>query len=581
VGPILSTRARSVNQRYLKSMHDLVLRDGLLVDGSGDAPQAGDVAIEAGRIVAVGRVKERGREEIDATDCWVTPGFVDPHTHLDAQLCWDPSGSPCSAHGVTSVVLGLCGFGVAPCPPDGGEYLLRALEVVEEIPYAATRLGVPFTWQTWREYRDHLAGQDLGVNVAGFVPHSSLRYAVMGERARQDEATEADRAAMVAALEDALDAGAIGFATSRGPNHVDGFGEPVPSRHADEAELEALVGACRGRLWQINVETKFSGDAAALRSEVGRYAAWTRRAGARMTWTPFYADPGVEIWNEVLAENADWNAEGLRIAPQVTAVPITLLLRFDERSVFTAIPGWSKVLKGYFSDAPGGKKRRLADPEVRRVMKQAEPVPRNPLNPDFEHWTLTVVPSDPSLSGKSVAQLARDTGRDPVDALCDQVLADDLGTLIDVPILNRDGPGVIELITDPHTVVGLGDAGAHVMSVTNYRYPTYLLGELVHRRGRLSVEAAVRLLTSAPAELHGLEDRGRIREGKAADLCVIEPDRLALDPVEVAYDLPGDKPRLVQRGRGFRAVFVNGERAIADDEPTGRRAGRMLSAARS
>jgi len=559
-------------------MHDLVLRQGLIVDGSGQAPHAGDVAVDDGRVVAVGRVEERGRAEVDASGCWITPGFVDPHTHLDAQLCWDPSGSPCAAHGVTSVVLGLCGFGVAPCPPGGDEYLLRALEVVEEIPFAATRIGVPFAWETWREYRDHLASQDLGVNVAGFVPHSSLRYAVMGERAREAVANERERAAMVAALEDALEAGAIGFATSRGPNHVDGFGGPVPSRQADDAELEALVGACRGRLWQINVETKFSGDAAALRSEVGRYVAWTRRAGARLTWTPFYADRNAEFWHEVLAENADWNAEGLRIAPQVTAVPITLLLRFDERSAFTAIPGWTQALKGYFSGSPEDRRRRLADPEVRRAMKAAEPEPRSPLNPDFERWTLAVTPSNPSLSGRTLAQLARETGRHAIDVLCDQILADDLQTLIDVPILNRDEPGVLDLITDPHTVVGLGDAGAHVMSVTNYRYPTFLLGELVQRQGRLPIETAIRLLTSAPAELHGLTGRGQIRPGWAADLCVIEPERLALDPVEVAYDLPGGAPRLAQGGRGFRAVFVNGEQTVSDDQTTGQRPGQMLSA---
>ncbi|MCH2174029.1 amidohydrolase family protein [Myxococcota bacterium] len=559
-------------------MHDLVLRRGLVVDGSGEAPSTGDVAVDGGRIVSVGHVEDRGRQEIDASGCWITPGFIDPHTHLDAQLCWDPSGSPCTAHGVTSVVLGLCGFGVAPCPPGGDDYLLRALEVVEEIPFAATRIGVPFTWETWRDYRDHLSTQDLGVNVAGFVPHSSLRYAVMGERAREATANEQELEAMVAALKDALEAGAIGFATSRGPNHVDGFGGPVPSRQADDDELEALVGACRGRLWQINIETKFSGDAAALRNEVGRYAGWTRRAGARLTWTPFYADRTAEIWPEVLAENAQWNAEGLRIAPQVTPVPITLLLRFDEQSAFTAIPGWQPALKGYFSESTQNRQRRLADPEVRRSMKGAKPEPRNPLNPDFERWTFAVAPSNPALSGRTLAQLARETGRHAVDALCDQILADDFRTRINVPILNRDEPGVLDLITDPHTVVGLGDAGAHVMSVTNYRYPTFLLGEWVHRQGRLPIEKAIRLLTSAPAELHGLVDRGRIRPGNAADLCVIEPGLLALDPVEVVHDLPGGSPRLFQGGRGFRAVFVNGERTVADDEPTGRRPGRVLSA---
>ena len=559
--------------------HDLILRGGTIVDGTGAPAQIGDLAVDDGRISAVGCLSEHtASTEVDATGCWVTPGFVDPHTHLDAQLCWDPSGSPSNRHGVTTVVLGLCGFGVAPCPPGGGEYLLRALEVVEEIPYESTRRGVPFAWTSWREYRDFLSALPLGVNAAGFVPHSSLRYAVMGDRARSSVASAKERDAMVAELRDALAAGAVGFATSRGPNHVDAFGDPVPSRNADAAELRALVSACRGRLWQINVETKFSRDASALIAEIEDYADWTRRGEARMTWTPFYAEPGESVWRDVLAHNTRLNAEGLRVAPQITAVPITLLLRFDDRSVFSAIAGWQEVLRGFYKASDAEKKARLADESVRSVMRLGGEDPKNPLTPNFDRWRFTLAPSRPKLSGRSLSESAASDGVHPVDLLCDQIIRDDLATLIEVPILNLSQEGVLRFLEDDGTLLGLGDSGAHVMSVTNYRYPTFLLEELVVRQGAISIERAVQQMTSVPAELHGLIDRGRLSPGFAADLCVIEPTSIALGPVEVHYDLPGEAPRLVQSGSGFRGVYVNGIQTVERDQPTGERPGRMLSA---
>ena len=556
---------------------DRVVRRGLVVDGTGTPPRIADVAIDGGRIAAVGGLIGPGAETIDARGCWVTPGFIDPHTHLDAQLCWDPSGSPSNRHGVTTVVLGLCGFGVAPCPEGGDEYLLRALEVVEEIPYQSTRAGVPFGWRSWREYRDHLAGQPLGVNAAGFVPHSALRYFAMGERARTEVANADDRAAMVAELRDALAAGAVGLATSRGPNHVDGFHQPVPSRLADFAELEELVGACRGKLWQINVETKFSHDARALIEEIETYARWTREASARLTWTPFYAEPGETVWQEVLAHNERLNAEGVEVAPQITAVPITLLLRFDERSFLTGVTGWQEVLKGFFRESPEGRKARLMDPEVRAVMKRGGGDPKNPLTPDFDLWTFTVAPSRPELAGRSLAAAAREEGVHPVDLLCDQVVNDDLATGVEVPVLNRSREGAVRLLEDPRTLLGLGDSGAHVMSVTNYRYPTFLLAELV-KAGELSLELAINRMTQVPARMHGLGDRGVLQPGAAADLCIIDPDRLALGAPEVRHDLPGGAPRLLQPGFGYRAVFVNGTRVIDRDEPTGAAPGRVLKA---
>lgn len=559
-------------------MHELVLRGGILVDGTGGPARVGDLALDAGKISAVGEVSEDALTEVDASGLWVTPGFIDPHTHLDAQLCWDPSGSPSNRHGVTTVVLGLCGFGVAPCPPGGGDYLLRALEVVEEIPYESTRRGVPFEWSSWREYRDFLAAQPLGVNAAGFVPHSALRYAVMGERARTSIATPSECQAMVEALREALAAGAVGFATSRGPNHVDSYGDPVPSRNADAAELEALVAACSGRLWQINVETKFSRDAQALIREVETYADWTRAAGARLTWTPFYAEPGETVWQEVLAHNARMNEAGLRVAPQITAVPITLLLRFDDRSVFSAIRGWQAVLEGFYRDSSEAKKARLREPQVRAVMKQAGGDPKDPLTASFELWTFSLTPSRPELSGRTLGEAAASDGVHAVDLLCDQIIRDDLATLIDVPIFNRSQPGVVRFLEDEGTLLGLGDSGAHVMSVTNYRYPTFLLQELVRRRHSISLEMAINRMTRVPAEIHGLHDRGALVPGLAADFCVVDPERIELGPVAVQNDLPGGAPRLVQSGIGFRAVYVNGVKTIDRDEPTGERPGRMLRA---
>jgi N-acyl-D-amino-acid deacylase len=558
--------------------HRVRIRGGWIVDGTGAPGREGDVALCDGRIESLDATAREGEEVVDATGCWVTPGFIDPHTHLDAQLCWDASGSPSNRHGVTTVVLGLCGFGVAPCPDGGGEYLLRALEVVEEIPYSSTSLGVPFEWRTWREFRNYIAGRPLGVNVAGFVPHSALRYFAMGERARSEVASPDDRARMVRELEDAFDAGAIGFATSRGPNHVDGYLEPVPSRVADDAELQALVDACRGRIWQINVETKFSRDADALIAEISRYAEWTRNARARLTWTPFYAEPGETVWCDVLAHNRELNEAGIEVAPQITAVPITLLLRFNEQSMLTAISGWEDTLRGYFKLTAAERMARLAESGVRRAMKRTGGDPKHPLTPDFALWTFTLTPSRPELAGQSLQQAADAEGIHPVDLLCDQVIADELATLIDVPVLNRSLSGVLEFLDDPRTLLGLGDAGAHVTTVTNYRYPTFMLAELVQARGLLPLERAVNRLTRAPARMLGLQGLGELREGATADVCVIDPAQLSLGPPSLVHDLPGSSPRLLQHGHGYRAVFVNGCRTINCDEPTGATPGAMIRA---
>jgi N-acyl-D-aspartate/D-glutamate deacylase len=555
-------------------MHDVVIRGGTVVDGTGAPARRADVAVRGGRVAAIGDRIETGRETVDASGCWVTPGFVDPHTHLDAQLCWDGSATPMNRHGITTVVIGLCGFGVAPCAAGGGEYLARSLERVEEIPYECTRRGVPFTWTSYREYLDHLAGLQLGVNVAGLVPHSALRVFAMGDRARGQLANDDDRAAMATELRDALAAGALGLATSRGPNHVDGYGDPVPSRYADERELRALVDECSDRVWQINIESKFGHDAETVTAELERYARWSRDSGARLTWSPFFAEHGDDVWRAILRHNADLNASGVLVAPQVSALPVSVLLRFDEPSFLVRIGGWQQIFDGYLDLDPETKLRFLADGAVRDALKRADPAAM--FAPRFDEWVIASAPSRPGVAGTSLQEAAAQAGCHAVDFMCDQAIADGLGTLVQVMVANRDRAGARELLADARTLLGLGDAGAHVMSVTNYRYPTYILSEIVLRQQSVDLETAVNRMTSSAAEFYGLPDRGVLRAGARADIAVIDPARLALEPVRVVHDLPGEAPRLYQGAAGYRSVLVNGTRTILDDEPTGALPGTVI-----
>ncbi len=529
---------------------DTVIRGGTVVDGTGAPARAADVGIRDGVVAEVGEALDGGREELDATGCIVTPGFVDPHTHLDAQLCWDAAASPSTLHGVTSVVLGICGFGIAPCHDGDGEYLLRSLEAVEEIPYASASLGVGFEWTTWGEFMQHLTGRELGVNAAGMVPHSALRYYVMGDRARSERATDDERDAMAGELRRAIDDGALGFATSRGPNHIDGNGDPVPSRAADDDELRALVQECRGRVWQINVATKFAGDARELNAEVDRYAAWSDDAGARLTWSPLFAEPGSTFWHDVLDHNRVLNARN-PVAPQVNPQAVTVTLRFDRPSVATLIPGWEATMHRYYAAPHEDRVAQLASPEFRAALRAAPEDPSVMFAPDYGAWIISTSPSRTDLLGMSVRAAADRTGHDSIDLLCDLIASDDLRTELQIPAVNRDRAGAAAMCADDHALIAFGDAGAHVTSVTSYTYPTDLLARVVRDEARMTLEAAVQRITRRPARYFGLGGHGELTPGFAADVCVVDLDALSMAPLRVSHDLPGGAPRLYRAAAGL------------------------------
>ncbi|MCU1617881.1 MAG: hypothetical protein JWO98_5421 [Frankiales bacterium] len=558
-------------------MHDVVIANGTVVDGTGAAPVAADVLVDDGRITALVPPGTAAGQRllVDATGCVVSPGFIDPHTHFDAQLWWDGAATPSAFHGVTSVVIGNCGFGVAPVPDGGEEYVLRSLEAVEEIPYESTLAGVPFGWSSWPEYFQALGALDLGVNVAGYVPHSLLRKAAMAS-GPPENLVERE----VAALTEALAAGAVGLSSSRGRNHLDADGNPMPSRLADEAELARLAAAVGERVWQINVEAKGAGDAegaARLTSEVERYVAMTA-PGGRLSWTPFVVQPGDDTaWRLILEHNHRVN-ERATVAPQVSVQPMVGGIIFTGPSTAGMIEGWARAWAGFAGLNRTAKAARLADEAFRAELRAAPADTGRMMSPRYDRWTVSVSTTRPEVAGMPLEQLADLDGVHPVDAMLDLALADDLATRVSVPFVNVDEDPVAALVADPTTLVGLGDAGAHVNSITNFTYPTDLLARMVHRTRRLPLEAAVRELTSRPAAILGLTDRGRLAPGLAADVCVVDLDRLAVGALEVRADLPAGATRLVQRATGYRAVLVNGAVVVRDDELTGARPGVLLRA---
>jgi N-acyl-D-amino-acid deacylase len=558
--------------------YDLVIKNGMVIDGSGLPRYRGDVGVRHGRIASIGRIRERAREVIDAEGRVVAPGFVDGHTHMDAQIFWDPLGTCSCWHGVTSVVMGNCGFTLAPCAAPDKHLVIRNLERAEDIAAEAMNAGIDWTWTTFPEFLDRLEALPKGINYAGYIGHSALRTYVMGERAFEKPAGEDDLQAMERELRDAIRAGAIGFTTSRSPSHETPDRRPVASRVATWDEVRRLVGAMgelNAGIFELANE-RFDRDAEGLRDYHVRLRDLAVETGRPVTFGVFSRRETPDLWRSYVALLDETAAAGGRMFAQVHSRALTVVLSFRTSLPFDRLPVWRELRVLPFEQ----QKHRLRDPEVRRRLVEAarERDERHAIGaeprPAAYEWIFVM----DKVEGphRSVADVARERGLDPVEAMIDLALEKDLERFFLQPIANENQDHALELMKHPRTVVTFSDSGAHVSQIMDASLQTHVLSHWVRAKQALTLEQAVRMLSFEPAMHWGFADRGLIREGLAADLIVFDPDTIGPEMPEVAHDLPAGARRLVQRARGISATVVNGEIMLRDGKHTGALPGRLL-----
>jgi len=559
-------------------MLDLLIRGGTVLDGTGAPARHADVAVLDGRVVAVGDTHEPAARTIDASGLMVAPGFVDLHTHYDAQLSWDPVASPSPLHGVTTVIGGNCGFSLAPSGPDHAGYLARMMARVEGMPLSALE-HLDWSWSSFGDWLGRLDGA-VAVNAGFLVGHSTLRRAVMGDAAAGGAATDGDVADMVAALHHALEEGALGFSTSQAPTHNDGDGMPVPSRAARRPELEALCAALSrhpGTTVELIVPGCLDGFS---EDEVDLMATLSLLADRPANWNVL----GVSAMNpggleHQLAASTAAAARGATVVALTLPHTMKLRLSFAHGAILDGLPGWGEM----FALPVPERIRLLSDPAARARLDAAAKSEEAGIIGALARWENLVVdetfsPANAAYEGRSVRDIVGDTGKDPFDALLDVVIADDLRTGLRPPIPESEADWELRATVwqDPRTVVGGSDAGAHLDVMCGAIYSTSLLGDGVRKRGLLSWEEAVRQLTDVPARLYGLRGRGRLVEGWQADVVVFDPERIGHGPERTRADLPGGASRLYAEGEGVEHVLVNGAEIATAGSFTGATPGTVL-----
>jgi N-acyl-D-amino-acid deacylase len=567
---------------------DLVIRGGTIVDGTGAPPIEGDVAVSGDRITAIGRVDAAGVEEIDARGLLVTPGFVDVHTHLDAQITWDPLGAPSNLHGVTSVVVGNCGVGFAPCKPKDRDYLMFLMEGVEDIPQAAMRAGLRWTWETFPEYLDALAAQPLGLNVGAHLSHAPLRIYAMGERGATDTPpNDTEVAFMRLAVCEALRAGALGFATGRTTMHRTPAWDPVPGTFAAVRELEALAGALAEEGVGVFELVPYGGageDAGGVAKEFD----WMTPL-ARDTNRPFsvaliqnlnYPD----AWRHALELAEAAAARGAHVTPQVAVRGVAVLMGFGIAiSPLTLYPGAADPL-----DLPReAAVARLRDPAVRaRVLESVKDSSGTILGgmATLDH----VFPLDrdgvrayETTPDRSVVALAKRRGVPPLELVLDHIIEHDGRGFFLVPLFNPDLEAAATMLQHPLTTIGLGDSGAHTTQTCDASYTTFALAYWVRERRLMSLERMVHKLSGELAAMWGIPERGVLRPGAFADVNLIDLARLDLRMPEVRHDLPAGAAHLHQSATGYVATLVNGQVLMREGTHTGAHPGMVLRNARA
>jgi N-acyl-D-amino-acid deacylase len=555
---------------------EFVLRGGRICDGSGATAYVGDVAVRDGHIVAVGVFDGSARRVIDVDGLIVAPGFIDVHTHYDAQITWDSLCTPSCWHGVTSVVIGNCGFALAPCRPAAREQLLRMLEHVEGMPYASLRAGVQWCWESIPEYLAMLAERPLGLNVGVLIGHSALRAYVLGGEAYERAATQDEITRMQDLVREAMAAGAVGLATSRSSGHVGEAGRPVPSRQATREELHALATAMAdsGRgIVEITPQTfPISSEELAALEELAR------STGRPVSFSAILDLPERDgVWEPVFEQLRAGRRRGAVVAPQVSCRP----MRFDFDletgcASLDALPCWRR-----FRAATSHEQRLalLGDAAFRDLVR-AQALGR-PEAPSSRRWQTVVLEdsarsADQQFIGRPLAAVAAARGGDVIDALLDVAMADDLRARFSLLLLNFDDQRVGHLLRQPESLIALSDAGAHVSVLCDAGYATYLLGHWVRERRLFSWEEAVHRLTEMPAALYGIPRRGRLAPGFVADVTCFDPERVAMRPPERVKDFPGGVSRYIARAAGIEHVLVAGRELMARGEWTGAHPGTLL-----
>ena len=569
-------------------MHDLIVRGGRIIDGSGDAPFEGDVAVKDGAIAAVGSDLGSARREIDARGLAVTPGFVDIHTHYDGQITWDPHLTPSCWHGVTTVVFGNCGVGFAPARPEGHAFLIQMMEGVEDIPGTALAEGIRWEWESFPEFLDALDRRPMALDVGAQVPHGAVRVYVMGERgARNEPATPEDIAAMAEIVREGMQAGALGFSTSRTIMHKAANGDPMPGTFAAEDELFGLgrvLGELGTGLFELAPVGAAGEDVIGARKEMD----WMRRLSAEIrrpvSFAMLQVDAAPTMWRDLLDEASRATAEGADVWPQVAGRPFGILIGHQsDFHLFRQRPSYEALMGLPFEQ----RIARLRQPEVRRAIlservNHSDPLTAYVMASFHKLFPLGDPPDYEPDRSQSIAGIAEREGRSPEEVLYDRMLDRGGRELLLFPLLNySDGncDPIYEMIHHPRAALGLGDGGAHCGLICDASIPTFMLSHWVRdrKRGpRVPVELAVRRMTSDTARLYGLRDRGLLRPGYQADLNLIDLGRVGLRLPEMAYDLPAGGRRLLQRADGYRATLVRGAVTMQDGEPTGELPGRLL-----
>jgi N-acyl-D-aspartate/D-glutamate deacylase len=564
-------------------MHDLVIRNGKIVDGTGAPAFIGDIAIDGDLIASVGGQAGTGRREIDASGLLVTPGFVDIHTHYDGQVTWDPYLSPSSWHGVTTLVMGNCGVGFAPVEPGKQEFLIGLMEGVEDIPGTALAEGIKWSWESFPEYLDAIEKMQRVIDVGAQVPHGAVRAYVMGERgAHNEEATEEDITRMAALVREAIRAGALGFSTSRTMLHRAKNKEVVPGTFASEAELLGIGRALRAAGHGV---FEMASDMAGPDATMEWMIKLTRETGLPITFAMGQGDQNPDGWRRMLDRVKNYNAEGAHLAPQISPRPTGMLMGLQSSlHPFITHPTYHRELAHLPIDERVAEMRK---PEVRARILAEEPGTKDRVTrylvtnfakyfrlgdpPDYEPAPETSIPARAQRAGKSAAELTYEL-----------LLERNGREMLYVPFSNYAAynlDAVREMMSDTTTTLGLSDGGAHCGLICDASMPTYLLTHWVRDRSRgekLPVEFVVKRQTADTAKLYGLNDRGALKAGLKADVNAIDLDGLRLHAPEMVFDLPAGGRRLVQRVDGYKHTVVSGEVTYADGQPTGAMPGRLI-----